>query len=72
MTRGPKYATNYKQTIEVVNRKVRRDDVEEKVLVIRIKGHKECLKKIKELKEELEQLNKLMRESVELRKLLGL
>lgn len=46
--------------------------MEEKVLVIRIKGHKECLKKIKELKEELEQLNKLMRESVELQKLLGL
>lgn len=55
-----------------MNRKVRRDDMEEKVLAIRIKGHKECLKKIKELKEELEQLNKLMRESVELRKLLGL
>lgn len=45
---------------------------EEKMLVIRIKGHQECLNKIKELKEETEQLNKLMRESVELQKSLGI
>ena len=45
---------------------------EEKMLVIRIKGHRECLNKIRELKEETEQLNKLMRESVELQKSLGI
>lgn len=48
------------------------ETTEEKNLVIRIKGHQECLNKIKELKEETEQLNKLMRESVELQKPLGI
>lgn len=48
------------------------ESTEEKNLVIRMKGHQECLNKIKELKEEIEQLNKLMGEAVELQKSLGI